>query len=172
MWLDLPKDVLYAHNFKSYFSPPFDRYNNRLIVHACTIAKDSTVYFYWCLIRGPIWRPPVLGWSVNGSNFPGQADNRQGITTGLAGKTGHWSSYIMWHVELKTAWIAAILAIKQFLYGRSHHFVAPHHPPPSIPKGLLVVLTALWNKLFKMAGISTSCPLKNPSTEWSWITID
>ena len=38
--------VLYAHNFKSQFSPPFDRYNNRLTVHAHTIGKGSTVYFY------------------------------------------------------------------------------------------------------------------------------
>ena len=46
-----------------------------------TIAKGSTV--------GP------LGWSVNGSNLPGQADSRQGITTGLAGETGHRCSYIL-----------------------------------------------------------------------------
>ena len=89
MWLDLPKGVLYAHNFKSYFSLPFDKYNNRLTVHACTIAKGSTVYFYWGLIHRPVWHPWVLGWSVNGANLPGQADSRQGITTGLAGETGH-----------------------------------------------------------------------------------
>ena len=46
MRLDLPKGVLYAHNFKSHFLPPFDRYNNRPTVHACTIAKGSTIYFY------------------------------------------------------------------------------------------------------------------------------
>ena len=75
MWLDLPKGVLYEHNFKSHFSLPFYRYNNRLTVHTCTIAKGSTVYFYWGLIHGPVWHPSVLGWSVNGSNFPSQADN-------------------------------------------------------------------------------------------------
>ena len=31
-------EVLYEHNFKSHFSPPFDKYNHRLTVHACTIA--------------------------------------------------------------------------------------------------------------------------------------
>ena len=46
MWLDLPKGILYAHYFKSHFLLPFDRYNNRLTVHACNIAKASTVYFY------------------------------------------------------------------------------------------------------------------------------
>ena len=35
------------------------------------------------------WHPRMLGWSVNGSNLPGQADSQQGITTGLAGETGH-----------------------------------------------------------------------------------
>ena len=43
--MDLLKEVLYTHNFKSHFSPPFNRYNNRLTVHVCTIAKGSTVYF-------------------------------------------------------------------------------------------------------------------------------
>ena len=102
------KEVLYTHNFKLHFSPPFDRYNNRLTVHACNIAKGSTVYFYWGLIHRPVWHQSVLGWSVNGSNFPDQADSRQGITIGLAGETGHRSSYILWHVQLKTAWIEAI----------------------------------------------------------------
>ena len=108
MWLDLPKGALFAHNFKSHFSPPLDRYSNKLTVHAYTIAKASTVCFYWGLIHGPVWHPRVLGWSVNGSNLPGQAENRQGITTRLAGETGHRSSYILGHVELKTAWIEAI----------------------------------------------------------------
>ena len=72
------KRVFYAHNVKSHFSPPFDRYNNILTVRACTIAKGSMVFF-----------SGLLGWSVNGSNLPDQADSRQGITTGLAGTTGH-----------------------------------------------------------------------------------
>ena len=40
----------------------------------------------------------MLGWSVNGSNFPSQADSRQGITTGLAGENGHQCSYV--HFEM------------------------------------------------------------------------
>ena len=104
MLLDLPKMVLYAHNFKSHFSPWFDRYINRLTVHAYTIAKGSMVYFNWGLIHGPVWWPLVLGWSVNGSNLPSQADSWQGITTGPAGKAGHWFGYILWHIETKTAW--------------------------------------------------------------------
>ena len=46
MWPDLPKGVFYAHSFKSHFSPPFDRYNNRLTVDAYTIAKGLKAYFY------------------------------------------------------------------------------------------------------------------------------
>ena len=46
MWLYLPKGVLYAHSFKSHFLPPLNRYNNRLTVHAYTIANASTVCFY------------------------------------------------------------------------------------------------------------------------------
>ena len=59
---------------------------HRLTVHAYIIAKGSTVCFYWCLIHGPVWCSPVLGWSVNGSNLPGQAIQ-------LAGnhhRTGWW----------------------------------------------------------------------------------
>ena len=93
---------------KKYLNKTLDRYNNRLTVHAYTIAKATTVCFYWGLIHGPVWRPWVLRWSVNGSNLPGQADSPQGITTRLADETGHRSSYILWHVELKTAWIEAI----------------------------------------------------------------
>ena len=104
MWPYLWKEVLYTHSFKSHFSPQFDRYNDRLTVHAHTIAKDSTVYFYWDLIYGPVWHPRVLVWSVNGSNyFPSQADSQQGITTRLAGVTEHRCSYILWYVEPKTA---------------------------------------------------------------------
>ena len=54
-------------------------------------------------VHGPVWRPRMLGWSVNGLSFPGQADRRQGIATGLAGETGHRFSYILSRVELKTA---------------------------------------------------------------------
>ena len=89
------KRGLVCTHFKSHFSPPFDRYNNKLTVHACTIAKGSTVYFYGGLIHGLFWHPSVLGWSVNSSNFPSQADSRQGITRGLAGETGHRCSYIV-----------------------------------------------------------------------------
>ena len=128
------RGVFYAHNFKSHFSPPFNRYNNRLTVHACSIAKSSTIYFYWGLIHGPVWRPSVLGWSVNGSNFPGQTDSWQRITTGLAGETGNRSSYILWYVELKTAWIHVIWLYKFSLIGRSHYSTSwlptTPHPPP------------------------------------------
>ena len=143
MWLDLPKGVLYAHSFKSHFSPPLDRYNNRLTVHAYTIAKASTVCFYWGLIHGPVWRPWVLRWSVNDSNLPSQADIRQGITTRLVGETGRRCSYILWHVELKTPWIEASWPLKSFCIRGSCHFVAYHHPSPSTPTGMLVVLTTL-----------------------------
>ena len=131
------KRVLYTDSFKFHFSPPFDRYNNRLTIHAYTIVEGLTVYFYLGLIHGPVWHPPVLGWSVHGSNLPGQADSRQGITTGLAGETGHWHSYILWYVEPKTAWIDAIWPYKFFWIRWSHHFVAPHHL-------LLVVRTRLF----------------------------
>ena len=58
------------HGFKSYFSLPFNRYNNSLTAHAYTIAKGSMFHFYRGLIHGPVWRPRVLGWSVNGFNLP------------------------------------------------------------------------------------------------------
>ena len=122
--------VTYVHSFKSHFSPPFDRYNNRLTVHAYTIAKASKVYFYWGLIHEPVWCPRVLRWSVNGSNLPGKTDSQQGITTRLASETEHRCSYILWYVGLETAWIDAIWPYKFFCIRRSRHFVAPHHPHP------------------------------------------
>ena len=128
MWLDFSKGALYTHNFKSHFSLPLDRFKNRLTVHACTIAKGLMVYFYWGFIHRPVWHPPVLGWSVSGSNLSNQADSQQGITTGLAGENGHRCSYILWYVEPKTAWIDAIWPYKFSWIGRSHHFVTTHHP--------------------------------------------
>ena len=89
------KGVLHAHSYKSHFSPPLDRYNNSITVHAYTIAKASMVCFYRGLIHRPVCRPWVLGRSVNGSNLPGQVDRQQGITTRLAGETGHQCSYIL-----------------------------------------------------------------------------
>ena len=130
MWPDLWKGVLYTHSFKSHFSLPFNRYNHRLKVHAYTIVKGSTIYFYWGLIHRPVWCPPVLGWSVKGSNLPNQTDSWQGINTRLGGETEHQRSYILWYVELKTAWIDVIWPYKFLLIGRFCHFVAPHHPPP------------------------------------------
>ena len=112
LWPDLPKGVLYMHSFRSHFSRSFDRYNNRPTVHACTIDKASMVCFYWSLTHGPVWHPRILGWSVNGSNSPDQANSQQGITTGLAGETGHRCSYILGRVELKKAWIEAIWPLK------------------------------------------------------------
>ena len=53
------------HSFKSHFSPPCNRYNNRLTVHAYTIAKSLlTVCFYWGLILEPVWCPSMLRWST------------------------------------------------------------------------------------------------------------
>ena len=110
-----------------------DTYNNTLTVHAYTIAKNLTVCLYWGLIHRPVWRPWVLRWFVNGSNLPDQADSWQGIYTRLAGDTGHQCSYILWYLELKTAWIHAIWPYNFFCIGRSCHFVAPHHLTPSTP---------------------------------------
>ena len=115
MWPDLLKGVLNVHSFKSYFSLPFNKYNNRLTLHAYTIAKGSTVYFYRDLIHRPVCCPRVPGWSVNSSNLPGQAGSQQRITTRLASETGHRCSYILCYVELKTAWIDAIWPYKFFV---------------------------------------------------------
>ena len=97
------------------------------------------VYFYWGLINRPVWCPQVLRCSVNGSNLPGQVDSQQGITIGLAGETGYQCCYnIMW------SWKQPELMPfdhKTVLY---RHFVAPHHPPPCAPLGVLMVLTTLW----------------------------
>ena len=38
--------TVYVCSFKSHFSLPFDRYNNRLTVYAYTIYKGAVVYFY------------------------------------------------------------------------------------------------------------------------------
>ena len=115
--------ALYAHIFKPHFSPPFDRYNNRLTVHVYTIARSSMV----CFPR-PVSRPGVLLWPLSHSNLPGQADSQQGIVTRQTSETGHQCSYILWYVGLKTAWIDAIGPYKYFLIRATHHFVTTHHP--------------------------------------------
>ena len=158
----------HTHSFEYHFSWPFDRYNNRLTVYAYIIAKSSTVCFYWCLIHGPVWHPWVLRWSENDSNL-------------LSRQTASWELPQDWlvrlgidvatfcdtYVELKTAWVETIWPYNFFRIWRFRHFVAPYYTPSSTLIGLFVVLITLWNKLSKMVGISTSYPIKGPSTEWS-----
>ena len=75
-WICQKVSCSHRHSFKSHFSLPLDKYNNRLTVHTYTFAKASMVCFYWGLIHGAVWHPLMLGWSVNGSNLPGQADSQ------------------------------------------------------------------------------------------------
>ena len=76
----------------------------------------------------------------------GQPDSQQGITTRLAGETGHWCSYILWHVELKTASIDAIGCI--FVMETSCIFMAVHCTyPPSLKKYLWYWLASKYNYL-------------------------
>ena len=49
------------------------------------------------------------------------------------------------------------------------HFVAPHHPQPTTPMELLVVLV---KKLSKMAGNSASKPLNSTPNELTCITVE
>ena len=123
----MPIEVLYTHSFKSHFSPPFDRYNDRLTVHVYTIARSSMVCFYQGLIHRPVWHPWVLRWFLNASNLSGQADSQQGITTRQASEIGHQCSYILQYVGLKTARIDAIWPHKFF-----YHSCTPlyGYPPP------------------------------------------
>ena len=55
------------------------------MIYVYTIAKGLTIYFYWDFILKPVLWPRVLGWSLNYSNLPGQADSQHGIATRLAG---------------------------------------------------------------------------------------
>ena len=122
--------LIHVHSFKSHlFSTLFDGYNNRLMVHVYTIPKRLMVSFYWGLILEPVWHPRVLRRFLNGSTLPGQADNQHRITTRLAGETGNWCSYILWHVDLKTASIYAIW-LHKFLGQNPCHFVVTHWPHP------------------------------------------
>ena len=43
----------------------------------------------------------------------------------------------------------------------THHFVAPHHPPPSIHMGELVALAMPVKKLSKMVGNTASYPFNS-----------
>ena len=106
LWPNLPKGLLYMHSFRSHFSQPFDRYNNR---GSCLYHCQNFNSLF--LLRPHSWACLVFTGArvvCKCSNFPGQADSQQGITTELVGETGHQCSYILWHVELKTAWIEAI----------------------------------------------------------------
>ena len=53
-------------------------------------------------------------------------------------------------------WIDAIWPHKNFWIERASHFSATHHPPPSTPIGVLVVMTTLWNMLSNIVGNSIS----------------
>ena len=75
------------HNLNVCFSPllAIDRCNNRLNVHACTVAKVQQYAFadasFFCL-------SDTRGWSLNDPILPGQADSRHCIMTQLASETG------------------------------------------------------------------------------------
>ena len=85
MWLDLPNGVLYQHSFKSHFSQPFNRYNNRLNLYHCQSFNSLLLlrlYLWACLTSMGAW--VVCKWL----QLPSQADSQQEITTRLAGETG------------------------------------------------------------------------------------
>ena len=67
MWMDMWSDFPKCDNFDVHLPPPLNGYNNRLTVHMCTTAKNSTVYFSEASLVQSVWRPEdVLKWSING----------------------------------------------------------------------------------------------------------
>ena len=103
-----------------------DTTTDRLTVHACTIAKGSTVYFNWGLIHGPVGARVVFKWLQLA--WPGrQPACSRGITAGLADKTGP-----------KTTWNDVIWPYKFSWIGRSDHFV---------PDCLWYWLPGLWSEI-------------------------
>ena len=93
---------------KTHFSLPSVSYINVPTAHLFNTAKAWTVYFHSGLFLKPVWYPQVLGWPLNGSIFPWQADSQLWITTQLADKFGHWFNYFVWHVEVNMPPIAVI----------------------------------------------------------------
>ena len=85
---------------------------------------------------------------------------------------GHWFSYILWYVELKRASIDTIWLCLVLKSEEPATSWLPHHPPPSTPIDMLVVLTRPENKLSKMAGNSASYPFKSWPTDRYWVTTE
>jgi len=105
-------------------------YINELSIHVCIIANGSLVCFSWGSFLWPVWHAWVLGWSSYSSGLTGQAPTQLEITTWLARKLGHQIGYYLWYLELKWASGETIWQCSTSTHGKTHHFVAPHHPQP------------------------------------------
>ena len=140
MWPDLPKPATYAHNGKERFSPTIDRSINKLTNCHNTTATSWLVCFSWGLFLRPVRRPRVLGCSLSVTGWLVQAAALLKITTWLVHDVGHGFSYILWHFECNGASFQATSPRKLLSFAVTHHFVATHHPPPSTPIEVLVVL--------------------------------
>ena len=111
MWSDSPKGALLAHNFNVHFSPPPDGYTSRLTVYVCTVAKSSTVCFYWDFLLQTVWHPTVLRWfKMAPSCLKKQTYSRESPLNWLVRLGMELATFCDMYMELKTTWINAIWA--------------------------------------------------------------
>ena len=112
MWLDLTKAGFHAHNIKAHF------HHHMIVVATHALANNSGRYWCWKLPRVILLRllteacqtliHAVLGCSLNGSIFSGQADGQLEITTWLVDEICHGLDCFVWYVEQKMASVDAI----------------------------------------------------------------
>ena len=169
MWPDLPKEVLYTHSFKTYFSLSSVSYMIALTAHVFNTAEGRTVCFYLGLFLKPVWHPQLFAWPSNAPIFPWEADSWLWITTWLADEFGYGFSCFVWHVKVKMALMEVICFSEDVAF--ACHFMAPC-PPTFIPPDRSASGTDYASKKSsKMVGNPASYPVYSRYSGLLWIAI-
>ena len=133
LWPALPKPATYAHHVNEQFSLSMDSSINKLTNCQYTTAKYWQVCFCWGLFLRPVRHPRVLGCPLNATGWLEQATILLEITIRLVDDIDHWFSCVLWQLGCNGASLWAISPWKMQSSAVTRHFMAPHHPPPSIP---------------------------------------
>ena len=131
IWPDLPELSLWTHKLRNTFHQYLiAKCINYVTLQQCNTVNRLSVYFYCDWFLGPVRRPRVLEWSLNGYILPWQADSSLEIIRWLPSDFGHWFSYILQYAELKRASIDTIWLCSVLNSEEPATLWLPYHPNP------------------------------------------
>ena len=128
---------------------------NKLTNYNSNTAKSWLIFFFCGLFLRPVRHLLVFGCPLNATGRVVQAATLQKITTWLIHDVGHGFIYIWWHFKCMGSYSRPFHLENCWASLLTCHFVVTHHPPPSTPLYVLVVLI----KQSRMAENSASCAL-------------